>query len=200
MYAVLGVGSVDDTPVELPKKLYIGPPSAKTIQLPDGRHLAYKEQGVTADRARFSLIAPHSFLSSRLAGKTKCCIVWFNVSSQHDNITYLIYMVCSCAGIPGIKPSLLEEFGARLVTYDLPGFGESDPHPGRDLNSSAHDMLHLAGALRIVDKFWVVGYSAGSIHAWSALRHIPDRVAGNLPQILSPSLFDSLSVDLSCTY
>ncbi|BAF11697.1 uncharacterized protein [Oryza sativa Japonica Group] len=145
---VLGVGSVDDTPVELPKKLYIGPPSAKTIQLPDGRHLAYKEQGVTADRARFSLIAPHSFLSSRLAG------------------------------IPGIKPSLLEEFGARLVTYDLPGFGESDPHPGRDLNSSAHDMLHLAGALRIVDKFWVVGYSAGSIHAWSALRHIPDRVAG----------------------
>uniref|UniRef100_A0A0D3HSL4 Uncharacterized protein n=1 Tax=Oryza barthii TaxID=65489 RepID=A0A0D3HSL4_9ORYZ len=63
--AVLGVGSVDDTPVELPKKLYIGLPSAKTIQLPDGRHLAYKEQGVTADRARFSLIAPHSFLSSR---------------------------------------------------------------------------------------------------------------------------------------
>ncbi|BAF29953.1 Os12g0535400, partial [Oryza sativa Japonica Group] len=82
---VLGVGSVDDTPVELPKKLYIGPPSAKTIQLPDGRHLAYKEQGVTADRARFSLIAPHYFLSSRLAG------------------------------IPGIKPSLLEKFGARLV-------------------------------------------------------------------------------------
>ncbi|XP_052142977.1 uncharacterized protein LOC127762503 [Oryza glaberrima] len=85
LYAVLDVGSVDDTPVELPKKLYIGPPSAKTIQLPDGRHLAYKEQGVTADRARFSLIAPHSFLSSRLAR------------------------------IPGIKPSLLEEFGARLV-------------------------------------------------------------------------------------
>uniref|UniRef100_I1R8K4 Uncharacterized protein n=2 Tax=Oryza glaberrima TaxID=4538 RepID=I1R8K4_ORYGL len=82
---VLGVGSVDDTPVELPKKLYIGLPSAKTIQLPDGRHLAYKEQGITADRARFSLIAPHSFLSSRLAR------------------------------IPGIKPSLLEEFGARLV-------------------------------------------------------------------------------------
>jgi hypothetical protein len=115
LYAVLGVGSVDDTPVELPKKLYIGPPSAKTIQLPDGRHLAYKEQGVTADRARFSLIAPHSFLSSRLASKTKCCIVCFNVSSQHDIITYLIYMVSSCTGIPGIKPSLLEEFGALLV-------------------------------------------------------------------------------------
>ncbi|KAL6644870.1 hypothetical protein ACP70R_016478 [Stipagrostis hirtigluma subsp. patula] len=145
---VLGVGSGDETPIEGPKKLYISPPSANRIQLPDGRHLAYEEQGVSADRARFSLIAPHSFLSSRLAG------------------------------IPGISGSLLEEFGARLVTYDLPGFGESDPHPGRNLNSSALDMLHLADALGIPDKFWVVGYSGGGIHAWSALRYIPDRVAG----------------------
>ncbi|KAM0924233.1 hypothetical protein ACQ4PT_005008 [Festuca glaucescens] len=147
---VLGVGSVDDTPtpVEQPKKLYISPPNAKRFQLPDGRHLAYEEKGISADRARFSLIAPHSFLSSRLAG------------------------------IPGISTSLLEEFGARLVTYDLPGFGESDPHPGRNLNSSALDMLHLADALGVVDKFWVVGYSGGGMHAWSALRYIPDRVAG----------------------
>ncbi|CAL4930473.1 unnamed protein product [Urochloa decumbens] len=145
---VLGVGSGDETPVELPKKLIISPPSAYRIQLPDGRHLAYEEQGVSADRARFSLIAPHSFLSSRLAG------------------------------IPGIRASLLEEFGVRLVTYDLPGFGESDPHPGRNLNSSALDMLHLADALDIPDKFWVVGYSGGGMHAWSALHYIPDRVAG----------------------
>ncbi|KAK3147576.1 hypothetical protein QOZ80_3BG0284080 [Eleusine coracana subsp. coracana] len=145
---VLGVGSGDETPVELPKKLYISPPSANRIQLPDGRHLAYEEQGVSAARARFSLIAPHSFLSSRLAG------------------------------IPGISSSLLEEFGVRLVTYDLPGFGESDPHPGRNLNSSALDMLHLANALDIPDKFWVVGYSGGGMHAWSALRYIPERVAG----------------------
>uniref|UniRef100_A0ACD5XJE6 Uncharacterized protein n=1 Tax=Avena sativa TaxID=4498 RepID=A0ACD5XJE6_AVESA len=147
---VLGVGSGDDTatPIEQPKKLYISPPNAKRFELPDGRHLAYEEKGISADRARFSLIAPHSFLSSRLAG------------------------------IPGISTSLLEEFGARLVTYDLPGFGESDPHPGRNLNSSALDMLHLADALGVVDKFWVVGYSGGGMHAWSALRYIPDRVAG----------------------
>ena len=87
-------------------------------------------------------------------------------------------IVPSHAGIPGISASLLEEFGARLVTYDLPGFGESDPHPGRNLNSSALDMLHLADALDILDKFWVVGYSGGGMHAWSALRYIPDRVAG----------------------
>lgn len=54
--------------VNQPKKLYIHPPSAARIQLPDGRYMAYHEQGVPAETARFSLIAPHSFLSSRLAG------------------------------------------------------------------------------------------------------------------------------------
>jgi hypothetical protein len=38
--------------------------------LPDGRYMAYKEQGVSAERARFSMLAPHTFLSSRLAGCT----------------------------------------------------------------------------------------------------------------------------------
>ena len=82
------------------------------------------------------------------------------------------------AGIPGVKMSLLEEFGVRLVAYDLPGFGESDPHPHRNLNSSAFDMLHLADAISINGKFWVLGYSEGAMHAWAALRYIPDRIAG----------------------
>lgn len=130
------------------KKVLIHPPSASRVLLPDGRYIAYQELGVSADRARFSLIAPHSFLSSRLAG------------------------------IPGVKLSLLEEFGVRFVTYDLPGFGESDPHPSRNLTSSALDMLYLANAVGIIDKFWLLGYSSGAVHAWAALRHIPDRIAG----------------------
>ncbi|KAE8706059.1 Alpha/beta-Hydrolases superfamily protein isoform 2 [Hibiscus syriacus] len=130
------------------KKVLVHPPSASRIELPDGRHLAYRAMGVPADKARFSFIAPHSFLSSRLGG------------------------------IPGVKSSLLEEFGVRLVTYDLPGFGESDPHPSRNLNSSAFDMLHLADAVGVKDKFWVLGYSSGSIHAWAALRHVSHKIAG----------------------
>ena len=81
-------------------------------------------------------------------------------------------------GIPGVKTSLLEEFGVRLVTYDLPGFGESDPHPSRNLNSSAFDMLHLADAVGVNDKFWVLGYSSGNMHAWGALRYVPHKIAG----------------------
>lgn len=78
----------------------------------------------------------------------------------------------------------MEEFGVRLVTYDLPGFGESDPHPERNLNSSAQDMLFLANAVGIIDKFWVLAYSSGAIHAWAALRYIPNRIAGRNPCFL----------------
>ena len=67
--AAIGLNTKDDSLVTPVKMVLIHPPSANRILLPDGRHMAYCEQGVPADRARFSLIAPHSFLSSRLAGK-----------------------------------------------------------------------------------------------------------------------------------
>lgn len=57
----------DNTPVPL---LQVHPPSASHILLPDGRNMSYLEQGVSANRARYLLVAPHSFLSSRLAGKS----------------------------------------------------------------------------------------------------------------------------------
>ncbi|KAL3536307.1 hypothetical protein ACH5RR_004768 [Cinchona calisaya] len=146
--SVLGVNNKYDSSVTMAKKVRLHPPSAARILLPDGRYLAYHDFGVPADRARFSLIIPHGFLFSRLAG------------------------------IPGIKMSLLEEFGVRLLTYDRPGFGESDPHPDRNLNSSAVDMLNLADAVGIKDQFWILAYSDAAIHAWAALNYIPKRIAG----------------------
>ncbi|KAF9606664.1 hypothetical protein IFM89_027708 [Coptis chinensis] len=146
--AVLSVNTEPRSPPLSPKKVHIHPPSATLVQLPNGRQMAYHERGVSAETARFSLFSPHSFLSSRLAG------------------------------IPGIKESLLQDFGVRLITYDLPGFGESDPHPNRNLNTSALGMLRLADALGVNDKFWVVGYSGGGVHAWAALSYIPDKFAG----------------------
>ncbi|WCJ34547.1 alpha/beta-Hydrolases superfamily protein [Euphorbia peplus] len=152
--AAIGVNTTHESSVPQLKRMIVHPPSADRILLPDGRNMAYHDKGVPADRARYSLIAPHSFLSSRLAG------------------------------IPGVKTSLLEEFGVRLITYDLPGFGESDPHSSRNLNSSAMDMLFLADALGVTGKFWILGYSSGSMHAWAALRFIPERIAG--AAIVSP--------------
>uniref|UniRef100_A0A7N0VDZ8 AB hydrolase-1 domain-containing protein n=1 Tax=Kalanchoe fedtschenkoi TaxID=63787 RepID=A0A7N0VDZ8_KALFE len=146
--SVLNVNMVRDDSAPLVKRVLIHPPSASRVLLPDGRYLAYLERGVPVKQARYSVISPHAFLSSRLAG------------------------------VPGIKDSLLQEFGIHLLTYDLPGFGESDPHPRRNLNSSALDMLYLASAVGIVDKFWVLSYSSGSIHGWAALKYSPDRIAG----------------------
>lgn len=160
--AALSVKTDTNASAPLAKKVFKHPPSADLVQLPDGRYMAYRKQGVPAGRARFSMIAPHTFLSSRLAG------------------------------IPGVKPSLLEEFGIHLLTYDLPGFGESDPHPNRNLESSALDMLFLANAVGIKGKFWVMGYSSGSMHAWAALRYIPDKLAGAVMLAPMVSPYDTL--------
>ncbi|CAN8270043.1 unnamed protein product [Cochlearia groenlandica] len=161
----------DRSSVPVLKKLRVHPLGASRVERPDGRYLAYQELGVSADRARYSLIVPHSFLSSRLAGMVKC-VIFLSVSvTFSDEIT-------SELGIPGVKESLLEEYGVRLVSYDLPGFGESDPHRARNLSSSASDMIDLAAALGIVEKFWLLGYSSGSMHAWAAMRYFPDRIAG----------------------
>ncbi|GLJ16849.1 hypothetical protein SUGI_0290430 [Cryptomeria japonica] len=130
------------------KEVYTLPITAQRVRLPDGRHIAYREEGVSANIARHSVLVVHSFLSSRLAG------------------------------IPGIKHSLLEEFGVRLVTYDLPGFGQSDPHSDRNLTSSALDMKYIADTLALGEKFWVLGHAGGGIHAWAAIRYIPERLAG----------------------
>ena len=68
-FAALSLNGGHDGIVPPVKRVRFYPPSASRIQLPDGRHLAYREIGVSADKARLSLIATHSFLSSRLAGK-----------------------------------------------------------------------------------------------------------------------------------
>ncbi|KAL0013149.1 hypothetical protein SO802_000218 [Lithocarpus litseifolius] len=99
-------------------------------------------------------------------------------------------------GIPGLKVSLLEEFGIHLITYDLPGFSERDPHPKRNLESSAMDMLLLANDVGVNGKFWVVGYSSGSMHAWAALRYIPDRLADfSLTSTIEASCLESMGMD-----
>ncbi|KAJ0081391.1 hypothetical protein Patl1_10280 [Pistacia atlantica] len=66
------------------------------------------------------------------------------------------YMAYRVPGIRGLKTSLLEEFGICLLTYDIPGFGESDPHPSRNVESSVLDMLFLASSVGVNGKFWEV--------------------------------------------
>lgn len=177
-------------------KPFIHPPNSTHVLLPDGRHLAYQDQGVSAEKARFSIIAPHAFLSSRLAGTNilllnsyEECLILFFVADILLLVVDISLNIFLLLGIPGIQSSLMQEFGVRLITYDLPGFGKSDPHSNRNLKSSAEDMLQLSYNMGVTDKFWVLGYSSGSMHAWAALKYFPDRLAGINSPLLSVSIF-----------
>ncbi|KAK1271109.1 hypothetical protein QJS04_geneDACA022059 [Acorus gramineus] len=52
-------------------------------------------------------------------------------------------------------------------------------------------MLNLADAVGFKDKFWVLGYSGGGMHAWAAIRYIPDRLAGAIMLAPMGNLYES---------
>jgi len=67
-----------------------------------------------------------------------------------------------------------EKRGIRIVAYDRPGYGRSDPAPGRTVADAADDISAIADALGI-DRYAVYGVSGGGPHALAnAVR--PERV------------------------
>jgi pimeloyl-ACP methyl ester carboxylesterase len=65
--------------------------------------------------------------------------------------------------------------GARVITYDRPGYGASDRHRGRVVNDCVADVVALADALGI-DRFAVTGGSGGGPHCLAVAAALPDRV------------------------
>ncbi|KAK6139825.1 hypothetical protein DH2020_026400 [Rehmannia glutinosa] len=126
-----------------------GPPvTAPRIQLKDGRHLAYKEYGVPKDIAKHKIVFVHGFDSCR-----------HDVSALTANLS----------------PDIVESKGIYIVSFDRPGYGESDPHPTRTVESLALDIEELADKLGLGSKFHVVGFSMGGQVVWSCLKYIPHR-------------------------
>ncbi|KAM3200900.1 putative protein isoform X1 [Capsicum annuum] len=77
-----------------------------------------------------------------------------------------------------ISLETLEELGVYVVSFDRPGYGESDPHPKRTIQTTALDMEELADQLGLGPKFYVMGFSMGGHSVWGCLKYIPDRLAG----------------------
>jgi pimeloyl-ACP methyl ester carboxylesterase len=76
--------------------------------------------------------------------------------------------------------------GVRYVAVSRPGIGGSDPAPGRTVLDFASDLDQLADALSL-ERFAVVGVSAGGPFALAAARRLPDRVVrAGLCSSLSP--------------
>lgn len=67
------------------------------------------------------------------------------------------------------------EVGVRYIAVSRPGIGGSDAAPGRTVLDFASDLRELADALSI-DRFGVVGVSAGGPYALAVARQLPDRV------------------------
>jgi pimeloyl-ACP methyl ester carboxylesterase len=82
--------------------------------------------------------------------------------------------------------SILTDLGIRLISTDRPGHGISDPQPDRKLLDWPDDVGQLADNLSI-DRFHVMGWSAGGPHALACAYKLPDRVtAGALVSGLAP--------------
>ncbi|KAJ8899642.1 hypothetical protein K2173_018616 [Erythroxylum novogranatense] len=128
-----------------------GPPvTSPRIKLADGRNLAYKESGVSKDMANYKIIYVHGFDNCR-----------------HDAVI-----------ATQLSSGIVEELGVYIVSFDRPGYGESDPNPKRTLKSMALDIEELADQLGLGTKFYVVGFSMGGEWTWTCLKYIPHRLAG----------------------
>jgi pimeloyl-ACP methyl ester carboxylesterase len=68
-----------------------------------------------------------------------------------------------------------EQRGIRILGYDRPGYGGSDPHPGRSAADAARDVAAIADALGI-ERLAVEGGSGGGPHALACAALLPDRV------------------------
>ncbi|XP_065856634.1 uncharacterized protein [Euphorbia lathyris] len=145
-----GYQSIQPPPNKIPGSPGGPPITGPRIKLKDGRHIAYKERGVSKDTAKYKIIFLYPFGSCR-----------------HDPVfdNYL-------------SQKLIEELEIYIVNFDRPGHGESDPHPSRTLKSLTSDVEELADQLELGSKFYIIGYSMGGGLTWSCLKYIPHRLAG----------------------
>ncbi len=85
------------------------------------------------------------------------------------------------------------EAGARLVTYDRPGYGRSDRHAGRRIVDCVDDVVAIADALEL-ERFAVTGTSGGGPHALAVAARAPERVSRAVCTV-SPAPFDAPGLD-----
>ncbi|KAK3142690.1 hypothetical protein QOZ80_4BG0350010 [Eleusine coracana subsp. coracana] len=85
---------------------------------------------------------------------------------------------CCKYDVLNVSQALMEELGIYLLSFDRPGYGESDAHPGRTEKSIALDIQDLADNLQLGAKFHLIGFSMGGEIMWSCLKYIPHRLAG----------------------
>jgi pimeloyl-ACP methyl ester carboxylesterase len=77
---------------------------------------------------------------------------------------------------PHPRSAVLHRMGVRLISFDRPGYGESDRLEGRRVADVAADVLAIADAHNLA-YFSVVGRSGGGPHALACAALMPERIA-----------------------
>jgi pimeloyl-ACP methyl ester carboxylesterase len=91
------------------------------------------------------------------------------------------FPIFSLHGSPGSRmfrhydETVYTQAGVRLITYDRPGYGESDRHPGRRVVDCVGDVAAIADTLGI-DRFAVSGGSGGGPHSLAVAARLSERV------------------------
>ncbi len=90
--------------------------------------------------------------------------------------------VLGCHGSPSSRlerhvddPGAYRRWGVRLIVPDRPGFGRSDPQPGRRVTDWPADVVELLDSLGI-DRFATLSLSGGAAYALACAHALPDRV------------------------
>jgi pimeloyl-ACP methyl ester carboxylesterase len=77
---------------------------------------------------------------------------------------------------PHPRSAVLHRMGIRLISFDRPGYGESDRQEGRRVADVAADVLAIADD-HDLEQFSVVGRSGGGPHALACAALLPERIA-----------------------
>ncbi|MFF8353950.1 alpha/beta fold hydrolase [Streptomyces chartreusis] len=77
---------------------------------------------------------------------------------------------------PRPRSTHLYKLGIRLISYDRPGYGESQRSKGRAVRHAAADVAAIADELNL-GRFSVLGRSGGGPHALACAALLPDRAA-----------------------
>ncbi|PAN37995.1 hypothetical protein PAHAL_7G139000 [Panicum hallii] len=85
---------------------------------------------------------------------------------------------CCRYDVLNVSQGLFQDLGIYLLSFDRPGYAESDAHPARTEKSIALDIEELADNLQLGPKFHLIGFSMGGEIMWSCLKYIPHRLAG----------------------
>ncbi|MDD5301085.1 MAG: alpha/beta hydrolase [Gallionella sp.] len=113
-------------------------------------------------------------------------------------------------GAPGSRhvhadmANIAEQRGVRLIAPERPGYGLSDPQPGRTVLDWPDDIVALADALGL-ERFTIIGFSMGSAYALACASRLPRRVAkialvGALAPHDAPGVTEGMSPSVSGLY